>query len=155
MNFTRTAFLLVALMALFLGVGSAIGGQGGIVIAFVLALGMNVMTLWKSDKLVLRMHKAQEVDASSGGEYYEIVRQLAGRAELPMPKVYVLNTPQPNAFATGRNPENAAVAASTGLLEMLSREEVAGVLAHELAHVKNRDTLTMTAAASIGGAVSM
>ncbi len=101
------------------------------------------------------MHKAQEVDASSGGEYYEIVRQLAARAELPMPRVYVLNTPQPNAFATGRNPENAAVAASTGLLEMLSREEVAGVIAHELAHVKNRDTLTMTAAASIGGAVSM
>jgi len=155
MNFARTGFLLLALMAVFVAVGAALGGQTGLVIAFIFALGMNMMALWKSDKVVLRMHKAVEVDASSGGQYYDIVRQMAENAELPMPKVYVLNTPQPNAFATGRNPENAAVAASTGLLEMLSAEEVAGVMAHELAHIKNRDTLTMTAAATIGGAVSM
>ena len=155
MNFTRTAFLLLALMALFVAVGAALGGKTGLVLAFFVALATNVLTLWKSDKLVLRMHKAQEVDAASGGQYYGIVRQMAANAELPMPKVFVLNTPQPNAFATGRNPENAAVAASTGLLELLSAEEVAGVIAHELAHIKSRDTLTMTAAATIGGAVSM
>ena len=116
---------------------------------------MNLFSLWQSDKMVLRMYGAEEVDARSGGEYYRIVRDLARRAELPMPRVYVMNNPQPNAFATGRNPQNAAVCASTGLLEALTPEEVAGVMAHELAHVKNYDTLTMAVAATIGGAVSM
>ena len=125
------------------------------VIAFVIAAGMNLFSLWKSDKMVLRMYGAEEVDARSGGEYYRIVQELARRAELPMPRVYVMNNPQPNAFATGRNPEHAAVCASTGLLELLSPEEVAGVMAHELAHVKNHDTLTMAVAATIGGAISM
>jgi heat shock protein HtpX len=124
-------------------------------IAFVVALGMNVFSYWNSDKIVLRMHNAQEVDARSAPDYYDIVRQLAANAGLPMPKVYVIHQDQPNAFATGRNPENAAVAATTGLLQTLTREELAGVMAHELAHVKNRDTLTMTIAATIGGAISM
>ena len=116
---------------------------------------MNMFSLWQSDKLVLRMYGAEEVDEHTGGEYYTIVRDLAQRAQLPMPRVYIMNNPQPNAFATGRNPQNAAVCASTGLIEMLSPEEVAGVMAHELAHVKNYDTLTMAVAATIGGAVSM
>jgi heat shock protein HtpX len=116
---------------------------------------MNLFSYWQSDKLVLRMYGAEEVDARSGGEYYSIVADLARKAGLPMPRVYIMHNPQPNAFATGRNPQNAAVCASTGLLEMLSPEEVSGVMAHELAHVKNRDTLTMTIAASIGGAISM
>jgi heat shock protein HtpX len=114
-----------------------------------------VFSYWNSDKIVLRMHNAQEVDARSAPDYYDIVRQLAANAGLPMPKVYVIHQDQPNAFATGRNPENAAVAATTGLLQTLTREELAGVMAHELAHVKNRDTLTMTIAATIGGAISM
>lgn len=155
MNFTRTALLLAVLTAIFVSLGALLGGYGGMLIAFVLALAMNVWSLWKSDSIVLRMHQAQEVDARSGGQYYEIVRTLAERAGLPMPRVYVMQNPQPNAFATGRNPENSAVCASTGLLEMLSPEEVAGVMAHELAHIKNRDTLTMTVAASIGGAISL
>jgi heat shock protein HtpX len=155
MNFTRTALLLAVLTAIFVSLGALLGGYGGMLIAFVLALGMNMWSLYKSDKMVLRMHQAQEVDAQSGGQYYEIVRTLAERAGLPMPRVYVMQNPQPNAFATGRNPENSAVCASTGLLEMLSAEEVAGVMAHELAHIKNRDTLTMTVAASIGGAITL
>jgi heat shock protein HtpX len=155
MNFTRTALLLAVLTGIFVTMGALLGGQGGMIFAFILALGMNLFALWKSDKMILRMHKAQEVDAASGGQFYEIVAALAERAELPMPKVYVMQNPQPNAFATGRNPENGAVCASTGLLELLTPEEVAGVMAHELAHIKNRDTLTMTVAASIGGAISM
>jgi heat shock protein HtpX len=125
------------------------------VIAFFVALGMNAFSLWQSDKMVLRMYGAEEVDPRSGGEYYKIVRDLAARGGLPMPRVYVMHNPQPNAFATGRNPANAAVCASTGLLEMLSPDEVSGVMAHELAHVKNHDTLTMAVAATIGGAISM
>ena len=124
-------------------------------IAFVVALGMNLFSFWKSDTMVLRMYGAEEVTAQSAPEYYGLVQELAQRAELPMPRVYVMHNPQPNAFATGRSPANSAVCASTGLLEMLSREEVAGVMAHELAHIKNRDTLTMTVAATIGGAISM
>jgi heat shock protein HtpX len=125
------------------------------VIALAVALAMNLFSLWQSDKLVLRMYGAEEVTQQSGGQYYAIVRDLAARAQLPMPRVYIMHNPQPNAFATGRSPANAAVCASTGLLEMLSPEEVAGVMAHELSHVKNYDTLTMAVAATIGGAISM
>lgn len=155
MNYFRTTLLLAALTALFMAIGYFIAGQSGMLIAFLIAAAMNVFSYWNSDKIVLRMHNAQEVDAGTAPEYYDIVRQLAANAELPMPKVYLIQAEQPNAFATGRDPEHAAVAATTGLLQRLSREEVAGVMAHELAHVKNRDTLTMTIAATIGGAISM
>jgi heat shock protein HtpX len=155
LNYGRTALLLLVMTLLFLTVGYVLGGQGGLIIAFVVALGMNLFSLYKSDRLVLRMHQAQEVDARTGGELYAMVADLAQRAELPMPRVAIMRNPQPNAFATGRNPENSTVAVSTGLLELLSKEEIAGVVAHELAHIKNRDTLTMTAAASFGGAISM
>ncbi|MEO8650796.1 MAG: zinc metalloprotease HtpX [Hyphomicrobiaceae bacterium] len=155
LNFAKTAMLLALLTAIFVAIGGLAGGKTGMVIAFVVALGMNAFSLWKSDKMVLSMHEAEEVNERSAPEYYGIVRDLAARAGLPMPRVYVLHSAQPNAFATGRNPQNAAVAASTGLLEALSREEVAGVIAHELAHIKNRDTLIMTVAATIGGAISM
>lgn len=155
MNYLRTGMLLAAMTALFMGIGFMIGGQSGMVIAFVIAAGMNVFSYWNSDRMVLAMHHAQEVDERQAPELYGMVRTMAARAELPMPKVYIINNPQPNAFATGRNPENAAVAATTGLLDMLSREEVAGVMAHELAHVKNRDTLIMTITATIAGAISM
>jgi heat shock protein HtpX len=155
MNFAKTGLLLAVLTGIFVAMGGLVGGATGMVIAFFIALAMNMFSLWQSDKLVLRMYGAQEVDASSGGQYYAIVRDLAAKAELPMPRVYIMESPQPNAFATGRNPQNAAVCASTGLIEMLSPEEVSGVMAHELAHVKNRDTLTMAVAATIGGAISM
>jgi heat shock protein HtpX len=155
MNFARTGLLLAVMTGIFVAMGGLIGGPTGMVIALVIAAAMNLFSLWRSDKMVLSMYGAEEVDAQSGGEYYHIVRDLAARAELPMPRVYVMNNPQPNAFATGRNPANAAVCASTGLLEALSPEEVAGVMAHELAHVKNYDTLTMAVAATIGGAISM
>ncbi|MCB1484488.1 MAG: zinc metalloprotease HtpX [Hyphomicrobiaceae bacterium] len=155
MNYAKTALLLAALTAIFVAVGAAVGGRSGLVLAFVMALGMNLVSLWKSDTVVLKMFKAQEVDDRTAPELVGLVRQLAQRAQLPMPRVYVMNTPQPNAFATGRSPSRAAVCASTGLLEALNREELAGVLAHELAHIKNRDTLTMAVAATMGGAVSM
>jgi heat shock protein HtpX len=155
MNYVKTAMLLAVLTAIFVAVGALIGGQTGMVIAFVLALGMNFFSYWNSDKMVLRMYGAHEVDERSSPEYYGLVRELAQRAGLPMPRVYVMDSPQPNAFATGRNPSHAAVCASTGLLQALSRDEIAGVMAHELAHIKNHDTLTMTIAASIGGAISM
>jgi heat shock protein HtpX len=155
MNFARTGLLLALLTGIFVAMGAVVGGVTGMVIAFLIALAMNAFSLWQSDKMVLNMYGAEEVDAQSGGQFYEIVRDLAARAELPMPRVYIMNNPQPNAFATGRNPQNAAVCASTGLIEMMSPEEVAGVMAHELSHVKNYDTLTMAVAATIGGAVSM
>ena len=155
MNYARTALLLAALTAIFVAMGAAVGGKGGLVVAFGVAMVMNIVSLWKSDTMVLRMFKAQEVNEATAPELYGIVRSLAQRAELPMPRVYIMNSPQPNAFATGRSPANSAVCASTGLLEALSKEEVAGVMAHELAHIKNRDTLTMAVAATIGGAVSM
>lgn len=155
MNVIRTAMLLAAMTALFMGVGFLIGGRGGMMIAFLMAAGMNVFSYWNSDKMVLRMYNAQEVDERSAPEYYGIVRDLAAKAGLPMPRVFVIDSAQPNAFATGRNPENAAVAASTGLLHALNYDEVAGVMAHELAHVQNRDTLTMTITATLAGAISM
>src|SRR3990170_6922019 len=155
MNYARTGLLLAALTGIFVAMGALIGGATGMVIAFFVALAMNAFSLWQSDKMVLRMYGAEEVDARSGGEYYRMVQELAQRAGLPMPRVYVMNNPQPNAFATGRNPANAAVCASTGIIETLSREELAGVMAHELSHIKNYDTLTMAVAATIGGAISM
>jgi heat shock protein HtpX len=154
-NFLRTGLLLVAMTGIFLGTGAAVGGQTGLLIAFAVSVVMNLVTYWRSDSLVLRMQGAQEVDAQSAPDFYRLVQDLARRAELPMPRLYIMQSAQPNAFATGRNPEHAALCASTGLLDMLTREEVAGVMAHELAHIKNRDTLTMTIAASIGGAISM
>ncbi|MEX3011846.1 zinc metalloprotease HtpX [Hoeflea sp. TYP-13] len=155
MNMVRTAMLLAFMTALFMAIGFVIGGTGGMLIALVIAAAMNLFSYWNADKMVLRMHHAIEVDERSAPEYYGIVRQLAENAGLPMPKVYLIKNDQPNAFATGRNPENAAVAATTGLLHMLSHEEVAGVMAHELAHVKHRDTLTMTITATLAGAISM
>ncbi len=155
MNFFRTALLLAAMTGLFLAVGYLIGGLGGMLVAFIFAAGMNAFAYWNSDKIVLRIQNAQEVDRSAVPELFSIVEDLSRRAGLPMPRVYLINEDQPNAFATGRNPENAAVAATTGLLRILNRDEIAGVMAHELAHVKNRDTLTMTITATIAGAISM
>jgi heat shock protein HtpX len=155
LNYAKTALLLAVLTAIFVALGAAVGGKAGLVIAFAIALVMNVVSLWKSDSIVLHMFKAQEVDESSAPDLFAIVRDLARRADLPMPRVYIMNNPQPNAFATGRSPSHAALCASTGLLEAVDRQELSGVLAHELAHVKNRDTLTMAVAATIGGAVSM
>src|SRR5262245_47654210 len=155
MNYARTALLLAALTGLFLAVGYLIGGQGGMIVALVIALGMNLFAYWNSDKLVLRMHGAQEVDAASAPRLFGIVKDLAQRGNLPMPRVYIMQTAQPNAFATGRNPENAAVAVTTGLLDRLNEQEIAGVLAHELAHVRSRDTLTMTITATLAGAIGM
>lgn len=155
LNYAKTALLLVVLTGIFVAMGGVVGGRTGMIIAFVVALVTNAISLWKSDTMVLRMFKAKEVDEQTAPALHQIVRGLSGRAGLPMPRVYIMNTPQPNAFATGRNPANAAVAFSTGLLEALSPEEVAGVAAHELAHIKNRDTLTMAVAATIGGSISM
>jgi heat shock protein HtpX len=155
MNYVRTAILLAGLTALFMGVGYLIGGQSGMLIALLFAAGMNLFSYWNSDKMVLSMTGAHEVDARAAPDLYALVHDLAGKAGLPMPRVYLMENPQPNAFATGRNPENAAVAVTTGLLELMSREQVAGVLAHELAHIRNRDTLIMTITATIAGAISM
>ncbi|BCH14102.1 MULTISPECIES: zinc metalloprotease HtpX [unclassified Mesorhizobium] len=155
MNTLRTAMLLAAMTALFMGVGYLIGGSGGMVIAFLIAAAMNLFSYWNADKMVLSMNRAVEVDERNAPEYYAIVQNLARQAGLPMPKTYLIDNPQPNAFATGRNPQNAAVAATTGLLQQLSHEEVAAVMAHELAHVQHRDTLTMTIVATLAGAISM
>ena len=155
MNGLKTLLLLSALTALLMALGYTFGGAQGAVIAFVVAAGMNVFSYWNSDKVVLRMHDAREVDATSAPDFYGMVSELAKRADLPMPKVYIIDSPHPNAFATGRDPEHAAVAATTGLLNMLTRDEVAGVMAHELGHVKNRDTLVMTVVATVAGAISM
>ncbi len=155
MNTIRTAALLAVMTALFMAVGYAIGGSSGMTIALIIAAGMNLFSYWNSDKMVLRMNNAVEADERNAPELFEIVRGLSHNAGLPMPKVYLINSDQPNAFATGRNPQNAAVAATTGLLQRLSYEEVAGVMAHELAHIQNRDTLTMTITATLAGAISM
>ena len=153
MNTLRTGILMAALMGLFLVIGGLIGGAQGMLIAFVIAAGMNLFAYWNSDKVLLSMYGAHEVD--SGNDLYRLVQQLAGEAKLPMPKVYITENPQPNAFATGRNPEHAAVCVTTGLLAQVSQQELAGVLAHELGHVKHRDTLTMTITAVIAGAIGM
>ncbi len=155
MNMMKTTMLLAALTALFMVLGYSLGGGGGAMMALIFAAGMNLFTYWNADKIVLKMHNAVEVDAGSHPEFYTMVQNLAQNAQLPMPKVYIVEQAQPNAFATGRNPENSAVAATTGLLNMLSHEEVEAVMAHELGHVINRDTLIMTMVATIAGAVSM
>ena len=155
MGIMRTAILLAALTGFFLVIGYLLGGQSGMVMAFIVALAMNFFAYWNSDKVVLRLYKARQADEQTAPRLHGIVRELATRAQLPMPKVYIIENDQPNAFATGRNPEHAAVAATTGILRLLDDRELAGVMAHELAHVKNRDTLTMTIAATIGGAIGM
>src|SRR5712664_2398562 len=155
MNYLRTAILLAGLTALFMGVGYLIGGASGATIALVIAAATNLFAYWNSDRMVLSMYGAHEVDARTAPELVNMVAALAARAGLPMPRVFLMDNPQPNAFATGRNPQNAAVAVTTGLVQSLSREELSGVIAHELAHVKNHDTLLMTITATIAGAISM
>ena len=155
MNLVRTAMLLAGLTALFMAVGFLIGGASGAIIAFLVAAAMNLASYWNADRIVLSLHGAHPVDERNAAELVALVRELAGRANLPMPQVYVMESTQPNAFATGRNPQHAAVAVSTGLIDVLNRDEIAGVVAHELAHIKNRDTLTMTVTATIAGAISM
>jgi heat shock protein HtpX len=155
MNTLRTGMLMAALTGLFLAVGALIGGTNGMAIAFVFALATNLFAYWNSDKVLLSMYGAQPADETSAPELYRLVARLAQQAGLPMPKVYITENPQPNAFATGRSPEHAAVCVTSGLLQQVSQEELAGVLAHELGHVKHRDTLTMTIVAVMAGAISM
>jgi heat shock protein HtpX len=153
MNFVRTGLLLAAMTGLFLAVGYLLAGEGGLLIAFFVALAMNGFAYWNSDKMVLRMHNARQVTREQAPELFGLVEQLVRNANLPMPKLYILETRQPNAFATGRNPENSAVAVTRGLMEACDAEELAGVIAHELAHIRNRDTLTMTITATLAGAI--
>jgi len=155
MNFVRTALLLAFITALFMAVGYCLGGVGGMWVALFIAALMNLYSYWNADKAVLRLYGAREVDAQSAPEFYRLVSRLARAAALPQPRVYIMDNPQPNAFATGRNPRHAAVAATTGLLRSLSPDELAGVIAHELAHIRHYDTLTMTVTATIAGAISM
>jgi heat shock protein HtpX len=154
-GYLRTTLLLAGMTALFAGVGFAVGGEQGMLIAFLAACGMNVFAWWNSDKLVLRMHNAQPIGPQDAPRLYEMTAALAARAGLPMPALYVIHEDQPNAFATGRNPEKGAVAVNTGLLDMMNEREVAGVIAHELAHIRNRDTLIMTITATLAGAIGM
>jgi heat shock protein HtpX len=154
-NIMKTAILMAAITALFMVLGRYLGGQQGMVIALVVALGMNFFSYWFSDKLVLKMYNAQQVDETTAPQFYRMVAELAQRAQLPMPKVYLIQEDAPNAFATGRNPDNAAVAATTGILRVLSERELRGVMAHELAHVKHRDILISTISATMAGAISM
>jgi heat shock protein HtpX len=154
-NLLKTAVLMAAITALFMTIGAALGGRAGMVLALGLAVAMNFFSYWFSDKLVLRMYNAQEVDESSAPQFYRMVRELAQRAELPMPRVYLIEEGAPNAFATGRNPHHAAVAATTGILRVLSDRELRGVMAHELAHVKHRDILISTISATMAGAIGM
>ena len=153
-NWFKTSILMAAIVALFGVIGTMVGGQGGMMVALLLGGGMNLFSYWFSDKLVLRMYNAQEVDAASNPYFYNLVQSLAQKADLPMPRVYLIDEAQPNAFATGRNPEHAAVAATTGIVGMLSERELRGVMAHELAHIKHRDILISTIAATMAGAIS-
>ncbi|MHA6345435.1 zinc metalloprotease HtpX [Roseivivax sp. CAU 1761] len=155
MGYFKTALLMAAMTALFMGIGYLLAGPNGMWIALAVAAAMNAVTWWNSDKMVLRMHNARPVAANDPSGLTRMVADLARNAGLPMPAVYVIDTPQPNAFATGRNPQNAAVAVTTGLMRSLSREELAGVVAHELAHIRNRDTAIMTVTATFAGAISM
>jgi heat shock protein HtpX len=155
MHHFRTLMLLAALTALFMGLGYTLGGTAGAFVALAVAAGMNLLTWWNADRIVLSMHGAKEVTGRDCPQLVGMVHRLAARAGLPAPRVYLVDSPHPNAFATGRNPEHAAVAATTGLLALLTREEVAAVMAHELGHVRNRDTLVMTMTATIAGAISM
>jgi heat shock protein HtpX len=154
-NLMKTALLMAAITALFMAIGSLLGGQQGMLLALLLALGMNFFSYWFSDKLVLKMYNAQQVDESSAPQFYRMIAELAQRAQLPMPKVYLINEDAPNAFATGRDPAHAAVAATTGILRVLSERELRGVMAHELAHVRHRDILISTVSATLAGAISM
>ncbi|HXD04978.1 MAG TPA: zinc metalloprotease HtpX [Burkholderiaceae bacterium] len=154
-NLLKTAVLMAAITALFMALGAMLGGRQGMTIALIVALGMNFFSYWFSDKLVLRMYNAQEVDEQSAPQFYGMVRDLAQRAGLPMPRVYLIQEDAPNAFATGRNPQHAAVAATTGILRILSERELRGVMAHELAHVRHRDILISTISATMAGAISM
>ncbi len=153
-NWLKTSILMAGIIALFGVIGGMMGGKSGMIMALIFGGAMNLFSYWFSDKMVLRMYNAQEVDETSSPYLYNMVRELAGRAQLPMPKVYIIHEDQPNAFATGRNPENAAVAATTGILQMLSQRELRGVMAHELAHVKHRDILISTISATMAGAIS-
>ena len=155
MNTLRTGMLMAVLTGLFLVVGAAVGGANGLAVAFVFALGTNLFAYWNSDKVLLSMYGARQVDAADEPQLYSLVQRLAQQAHLPMPKVFITQNPQPNAFATGRNPDHAAVCVTTGLLAQVNQDELAGVLAHELGHVRNRDTLTMTIVAVMAGAISM
>ncbi|HFC05506.1 MAG TPA: zinc metalloprotease HtpX [Rhizobiales bacterium] len=155
MNIFKTGLLLAAMTALFLVIGFLLGGESGMIMALLFAIGTNFFAYWNSGKMVLKMHNARQIDKNSSPAFYGMIEQLANKADLPMPKVFIIDEDQPNAFATGRNPEHAAVAATTGLMATLTREELAGVMAHELAHIKNRDTLIMTITATFAGAISM
>ncbi|GAK34890.1 protease HtpX [Iodidimonas nitroreducens] len=155
MNIFRTGLLLAAMTGLFLAVGFLLGGTGGMIMALLLAIGLNGFAYWNSDQLVLKMQGARPVSAQEAPQLYRIVSHLARRADLPMPKIYLVDQDQPNAFATGRDPDHAAVAATTGLLRLLDEDEIEGVMAHELAHIKHRDTLIMTLTAVVAGAISM
>lgn len=155
MGYLKTTILMAGMTALFVGIGAMVGGGTGMMVAFAIACAMNLWSWWNSDKMVLRYYKARQIDQSTVPDLYNMVSLMVEKAGMPMPKVYIIENDQPNAFATGRNPENAAVAATTGLLRRLDSGEVAGVMAHELAHIKNRDTLIMTVTASIAGAISM
>ena len=154
-NLIKTAILMAAITALFMAIGSLLGGRSGMMLALAVAVAMNFFSYWFSDTMVLKMYKAQQVDETSAPQFYGMVRELAQKAGLPMPKVYLIDEDAPNAFATGRNPEHAAVAATTGILRSLSERELRGVMAHELSHVKHRDILISTVSATMAGAISM
>ena len=155
MGYIKTCLLLSVLTFLFIFVGFAIAGESGAMIAFVIAFMMNIFAYWNSDKIILKMYKAKQIDTNKNQKLYQNIKKLVEYAQLPLPKLYIIDNPQPNAFATGRNPENGAVAITTGLLNMLNEDEVLAVVAHELAHIKNRDTLIMTITATLAGAISM
>ena len=154
-NLLKTAVLMAAITALFMAVGAFVGGRAGMMLALAVAVGLNFFSYWFSDKLVLKMYRAREVDETSAPQFYGMIRELAQKAGLPMPRVYLIDEAQPNAFATGRNPEHAAVAATTGILRVLSDRELRGVMAHELAHVAHRDILISTISATLAGAIGM